>query len=135
MRLLGATYQLSIADVECKHAYNRMNGSCTFPSVCSKFINREAKMHVSQALARAHGRADKIVDSTSRLCLANRQLQPKKKAGARGQGALHWFRYDWLQRQMTNVTDAAERRKLVVGAESWKLCKEEPLGYPSAPKA
>ena len=95
----AASLQLSVADVEVKHAANRQNAESGFSTIAAKFINRDS--HLIARQARQHtwpisskGKAGDLGDSAGDLI-----VKDKTNRRPKGKSPLELFRGDWLQQQ------------------------------------
>jgi hypothetical protein len=131
--------QLTIADVECRHARNNHNKDKLFATLVAKYINREAKLCAEEAFAEADLKLSKkglagARTGTAHFGSAGQALevrgcerQQQKKPGCKAQSALELFRQDLLaaeQRLQTHVNP--------VSKEHWAVVRSQQLGKNSS---
>ena len=104
----GASLQLSIADVEAKHAVNRQNTDCGFSTVAAKFINAEACLCKRQAqeavrVAAAATAPQRPGQQPSAAVAVQTRSRHVKKIKAKS--GLELFRADWLKNVRSSAGD------------------------------
>ncbi|CAE7032130.1 unnamed protein product [Symbiodinium natans] len=99
MHFYASTLQLSVADVEVKHAANRQNAESGFSTIAAKFINsdsyliaRQARQHTWPASAK-----EKVADI--QVPAGDLTVKDKTRRRAKGKSALELYRAEWLRQQ------------------------------------
>ena len=102
----GSTLTWTIADVEQKHAVNRLSAGSSFSTICAKYINAAAAQQ-RQSDADGHAKAKAtaesapfaLSDSKPMNSIALKQTARKRQAGTKAQSPLELFRKDFLHKQ------------------------------------
>ena len=96
---LALLLDLSIADVECKHALSRHWSDRPFPTLTAKHINKEASVAVHEAVQQAESLLHPDKGASAGLCgtykIANNTITTKSKQ-RRGKSGLMYFRDDLI---------------------------------------
>ena len=95
----GSTFQFSIADVESKHALNRLSTDCSFATVAAKFVNSESHLIARQARQQMHPDTKLSQQSLSGTSGHDIAVADKSSRKAKGKSALEFFRADWIKGQ------------------------------------
>ena len=132
----GALLEMTIADVECKHALSKHWADRPFPTITAKHINREAAVCVEEA--RLHADSLKTLAAGARAIAPTEGLEGRKQVSVqvktpapRAKSAYMFFRDDLLaaqQRVSSDVVNPCSR-------EFWASLKEAWAALPEARKA
>ena len=95
---VGRLLQMSIADVECKHALSRHWADRPFPTLTAKHVNQEAKVSVQEAIAQAEflRLTSSVSSASSQPSRGQQGLVSLRQKQIRSKSAYMYFRDDLL---------------------------------------
>ncbi|CAE7395126.1 unnamed protein product, partial [Symbiodinium sp. KB8] len=122
----AATLQLSIADVEVKHAANRSNAESGFSTIAAKFVNSDSHLVARQARQKIWPSKGKDETGDIEDVGKDALVMDKTKRRAKGQSALELFRKDWLhRRRMSEAINPATKAVWDEVRAGWRELPDE----------
>ncbi|CAE7247237.1 unnamed protein product [Symbiodinium sp. CCMP2592] len=122
----AATLQLSIADVEVKHAANRSNAESGFSTIAAKFVNSDSHLVARQARQKTWPSKDKDESGHIEDVGKDATVVDMTKRRPKGQSALELFRKDWLhRRRMSEAVNPATKAVWDEVRAAWRELSDE----------